>query len=304
MGLILYGIHRLLWRRTVTFDGTAFTVGERGLRGVRHWREPLSAFQGVMRRTRHVRTKNRSYTLYIVDLQHRDEDRSINLYTATTDRGFRDAWEDYARRLGLPAIEEGAEGMVRRDAADLDKSVGELIREGKVDIDYQTLSRRAEGLAVGFEGDVVVLTRTGPVNPWWGSALAVAFPLIFVAVAWFAPDLPPVGRLLIGGMGALFELLIAIGVVRDLTSRERLRIGPDRLRVNRVSGAGESAGRSMAASDIESVTVARDSDRRREIAIAGDTGILKFGKGLSGRSLEFVMNTILAKIEETERRGR
>ena len=45
--------------------------------------------------------------------------------------------------------------MVRRDAGDLDKSVGELIQEGKVDIDYDTLSRPAEGLAVDIEGDAI-----------------------------------------------------------------------------------------------------------------------------------------------------
>lgn len=74
--------------------------------------------------------------------------------------------------------------------------------------------------------------------------------------------------------------------------------------MNRVSGAGETAGRIMPATDIESVTLARDSGRRREIAISGDRGILKFGKGLPGRSLEFVAHRILAKIAEAERRGR
>lgn len=304
-GLVLYGIHSLLWRRSVTFDGAAFTVAERGLFGERQWAEPLTAYQGVMRRTRHVRTKNRNYTLYIIDLLHRDSDRSINLYTDTTERGFRAIWEEYARRLRLPAFEEGEGGIVRRDAEDLDKSVGELIREGKVEIDYDTLSRRAEGLAVGFEGDVVVVTRTGPANPWWGSLLAVTLPLVFIAVAVFAPDLPLFGRLIFGGMGALFELLFALGVMQDLISRQRLRFGPDGVSVSRVTSSGESAGQRMAAAEIESIAVARGSDHwRGEIVISGDSGSLKFGKGLPRASLDFLVNAILAKSAEAERRRR
>lgn len=305
VGLVLYGIHRLLWRRSVAFDGSAFTVAERGLFGLRKWTEPLSAYQGVMRRTRHVRTRNRNYTLYMVDLLHRDEDRSINLYTDTTERGFRNAWEDYARRLHLPAFEEGEGGVVRREAGDLDKSVGELIREGKVEIDYETLSHRAKGLAVDFQGDTVVVTRTGPANPWWGSLLAVIFPLVFVAVALFVPDLPMFGRLLFCGMGALFELVFAIGVLRDLTSRQRLRIGPDGVAVSRVSSSGETARQEISAADVESVSIAQGSDGwRHEVVLAGDSSTLRFGKGLPRTSVDFVLNAILAKFAETEPRHR
>ncbi len=304
-GLILYGVQRLLWRRTVAFDGTTFSVTERGLRGVKRWREPLTAFQGVMRHKRRVRTKNRSYTLYMVDLQHRDDERTINLYTDTSDRGFREIWEDYARRLRLPAFEEGDAGMVRREAGDLDKTVSQLIGEGKVDVDYEALTRRARGLAVSFEGDTVVITRTGPQNSWWGSLIAVLFPLLFVGAGFFAPDLPLAGRIVFAGVGMLFEILFVIGVVQDLTTRRRLRVGPDGVRVNRVGGRGETEGKRMPLDAIESVSMARTGrGRRPAVIMAGDAASLDFGAGLPRPSLDFVLNTILAKIAESARRRR
>lgn len=305
VGLLLFGVHSLIWRRRIAFDGSAFTVAEHGLRGTRQWREPLSAYQGVMRHTRHVRTKNSSYTLYMIDLVHPDSDRKINLYTDTRKGGFREKWEEFSRRLALPALEEGEGGVVRREAADLDKSVGELIAEGKVEIDFDILARPAKGVAASFEGDVVVLTRTGPVNPWWGSLIAVLFPLIFVGVAVFAPDMPWFKRYLFGGVGALFEVVFVIGVVTDILSRQRLRVGPAGVLVNRAYSGRETGGKRIDAAGIETVTIARKSNGSRPaLAIAGDRETLTFGRGLPRRSLEFAMNTVLAKIAETGRRSR
>lgn len=305
IGILLFGIHSFLWRRGVAFDGQSFTVTESGLKGTKSWTEPLSAYEGVMRSTRRVKTKNSSYTLYMIDLIHPDPDRNINLYTDTTEAGFRGIWEEYCRGLKLPAFEQGDGGMVRRDAADLDKSVGELIQEGKVEIDYETLSRPAEGLAVDIEGDAIAITRTGPQNPWWGSLIAVLFPLIFVGVGFFVSDLGLFGRAIFGGMGMLFELMFVVGVYRDLTTRARLRVGPDGVRVNKVGSNGEDEGKFIPAAEIEAVTLKRkDNEWRPSVVISSDRETLRFGAGLPRTALEFAMNTVLAKIAETERRRR
>lgn len=302
IGIFLFGVHNLMWRRRVAFDGQAFTVSERGLRGGAEWREPLSAYRGVMSRTQRVSTKNSSYLLYIIDLVHEDFDRKINLYTNTSKQGFREKWESYARALNLPAMEEGEGGMVRREAADLDKSVGELIGEGKVIIDRDAISRPARGVAVTHEGDVTVITRTGPVNRWWGALIGVLFPLIFVGVAIYSPDMPAFVRLLVGGLGALFEVIFVIGVLTDLLSRQRLRIGPAGVWVNRAYAGSETKGKRIEAANIETVKLGGKSDRSvTAVMIASDTETLKFGGGLPRASLEFVMNTILAKIAESER---
>ncbi len=150
-----------------------------------------------------------------------------------------------------------------------------------------------------------MMTRTGPQNPWWGSLLSVLFPLIFVGVGLFAEDLHPVGRIAFTGIGLLFELFFAIAAYRDLTSRRRLRVGPEGIRVNRVGSSGEDEGKRMPLAEVEAVTMGRkDNDWRQTVAIAGDRETLRFGAGLSHADLEFVMNTVLAKIAETERRRR
>lgn len=304
IGILLFAVRGLLWRRRVAFDGGNFTVTERGLTGARSWTEPLSAYDGVMRSTRRVKTKNSSYTLYMIDLVHPDPDRKINLYTDTSNGRVREIWEDYSSLLTLPALEQGEGGMVRREAADLNKSVGELIREGKVEIDYDALSHPVEGLAVDLDGDMVALTRTGPKTTWLGSLIAVTFPLVFVGVGFFAPNLETFGRVIVGGAGILFEILFVIGVYKDLTSRERLRIGPAGARINQVGSSGESKGKFIPADEIEAVTIGgKDNEGASSLVVSSDRKTFRFGGGLSRPALEYAMNTVLAKIAETERRG-
>lgn len=305
LGIFAFGVHQLVWRKTITLDRDFVTVVERGLRGAKQWREQLANYTGVLQRTRRVRTKNSSYTLYIVDLIHEDDSKKINLYTDTGEAGHRAKWEAYARALELPALEQGQGGVLRREAADLDKSVGELIGEGKVEIDFDALTRTAKGLSVDYEGDTVVLTRTGPKHPWWGMLIGVTFPLVFVAVALMAPGMPWFMRILFGGLGAVFEIVFVLGVLWDLVSRQRIRVGPRDLKVSTVSPWGEKEGKQMPIGGIENVTIARDSNGASPaVVMAGDADTLKFGSGLSGSSLDFVMNTVLAKVAEAERYNR
>ncbi len=302
VGMLLYGIHLLVWRKTITLDRGSVAVVESGLRGTKEWREQLANYIGVLRRVRHVRTKNSSYTLYIIDLIHENESKTINLFTDLTEASHRAKWESYARALEMPALEQGQGGLLKRDAADLDKSVGELIKEGKVEVDFDALTRTARGLAVEIEGDSVVLTRTGPRYPWWGMLIAVAIPLVFVAVALLAPNMPLFMRIAFGGLGAIFEVAFIIGMIRELLSRQRLRVGPRQLWVSVVSPWGEKKGKPIPVGEVESVTIAGGSGNAMSaVVIASDTETLKFGAYLPRPSLDFVMNTVLAKLAEAER---
>jgi hypothetical protein len=300
VGIVLYGLHRLLWRKTVTLDGLFVAVAQRGLFGAKSWQEPLTAYRGVLSRTRRVSTKNSHYTLYLVELLHDDSKRTINLYTARRQEGWRAKWEAYARWLKLPALEEGEGGVVAREIEDLDKSVAELIDEGKVAVDYDILRQRAEGLAVDIEGDTVVATRTRPQVSLLGTVLFLAFPAAFLYIGFFLGEgeaVDEMGRRVVGAMGVLFGVLILAGLVWDRLTRRRLRIAPDRLTVTTIGPWGEGRGRSLDAGEVEGVRVAREHDNRRPaVLIEGDRQTLTFGRGLPEASLEFLANLALAKI--------
>ena len=295
-GLFLFGLHTFLWRKEITIDKYFVAVAERGLKGRREWRETLDSYRGVLRRSRRVRTKNSSYTVYTVDLVHDDEDRTINLYTARSEQDWRQKWEAYARHFRKPALEQSADGMVARDAEDLDKPVGELLREGKVTVDYDALAEKAEGLAVDFEGDTIVITRTGPRNSPVGSVLALLFPLIFIYIGFFHDGSQP-ALYTFGVMGVLLQGLCVAFIAWDQVARHRLRIGPRTLRLNQIGPWGETKGRTLAVGEIETVKVGRErGSGPTAVIVSGDAGMLKFGTRLPRASLDFVHNTVLAKI--------
>ncbi len=295
-GLFLFGLHTFLWRKEITIDKYFVAVVERGLKGRREWQETLDAYRGVLRRSRRVKTKNSSYTVYMVDLVHEDQDRTINLYSSRSEQGWRGKWEAYARHFRKPALEESADGMVAREAEDLDKPVGELMREGKVTVDYDALSEKAEGLAVDFEGDTIVITRTGPRNSPVGSVLALLFPLIFIYIGFFHDGTQP-ALAVFGVMGILLQALFVLFIAWDQVARHRLRVGPRALRLNQIGPWGETEGKTLPVAEIETVTVGREKGKGpTAVMVSGDSGMLKFGTRLPRASLDFIHNTVLAKI--------
>lgn len=301
IGIALYGLHMILHRKSITIDRYFVAVAERGLLGARQWREQISGYQGVLARTRRVSTKHSSYTLYLVDLKHDDDARTINLYTARGDRHWRGRWEDYARRLGLPALEEGADGLVQRDVDDLDKSVTELLQEGKVAVNHDLLAQNgAKGVHAEARGDALVLTRTGPQNPLWGWLLGVAFPSVFIYFGLFFDDTPMIARFFLGGLGILFAAAFLWAGIWDRISRQRLVITPDYAHLHAVSPFGASKGKRLAIAEVEGVEVqrGRKNDRRFALTIATDNKSLRFGLGLPAASLDYIRNAVLAQLAE------
>ena len=298
VGIVLLGLHLLIWRRTVTLDSLFVTVEQRGVFGRKTWQEPRTAYQGVLKRSQRVSTKNSSYTLYLVDLLHPADKRTVNLYSARSDRDWRAKWEAYARWLKLPALEDGADGLVARHSADLDKPVAALIAEGKVKIDCDALKGPAEGLSVEAGAAGLVVTRTGPELAWWGALLLSGIPLIFVYVGFFLDDVPSGVGWLVGVMGLVFAALILAGVVWDRISRQRLKLGPEGLTVNALGPWGETRGKTLALAEIESVRLGRREQESRSAAllIAADRRTLAFGRRLPKATLAFLENLILAEI--------
>lgn len=296
-GLFLFGLHLFLWRKEITIDKYFVEVEESGLRGRKTWQETLDSYRGVLRRSRRVKTKNSSYTLYLVDLVHEDGGKTINLYSSTSEKSWRDKWETYARHFRKPALEQSEDGLVARNTEDLDKSVGELMHEGKVKVDHGALTEKAEGLAVGFEGETIVITRTGPRNSLIGSILALLFPFIFIYIGFFFDDGFKPFLYIFGVMGVLFEVLFLLGVAWDQLSRHRLRIGPRDLRLNEIGPWGETKGKVLQVDQVENVKVGREKGSGpTAVIVDGDEGLLKFGTRLPRESLDFVHNTILVKI--------
>ncbi len=96
--------------RAVLFDKEGVHVKGRWFGKPEVWSAPYSAFQGVSWRTERVSTKNGMREFGLVELRHREPEKSIPLYVSVPLLSFVNEDElaakgqSYAKRLGVPAL--------------------------------------------------------------------------------------------------------------------------------------------------------------------------------------------------------
>ena len=110
LSLVALGVAQLLWalqlllrRRTLTVGGNALLMAERGLLGVRCWREPIAHFRGLRHRRERVRGPRGWSVVHRLELVHPEPAKAICLLTTRDERRLAAAARQWARWLGLPA---------------------------------------------------------------------------------------------------------------------------------------------------------------------------------------------------------
>lgn len=121
-GVISSCFVRLIRYKKILFDGKTFTVTKRSLRyGKETFEEPLYNYAGVRLRVKFYQyglfTKNK----FIIELYHKDPQKTIPLYISTRSRSIRRYWKNYAQELKMPALRISEKGMVSYNALNLDK---------------------------------------------------------------------------------------------------------------------------------------------------------------------------------------
>ena len=89
----------------------------------------------------------------------------------------------------MPAVEKDGEQLVKRDVEDLDKSVRELVTEGKIEVRFDPSQRPPKGLTVRVDGDALDITVTKKGMPVVGSLIGLAIPAVFIYIGFFVDDI-------------------------------------------------------------------------------------------------------------------
>lgn len=158
---------RLSWaarRLVVTPEGVSVTVPEGG--HDKSWSEPLAAYTGVLGEKEGRGSGDNTYSVAVFQLVHPQSRRNLRLYqlrarledTVEDDPDARRTWEAFAEVLGVPALTKTEGVYAARQPEDLAKPVGELVREGKVDVAFDADSPIPDGFQVDEEGGATVVT--------------------------------------------------------------------------------------------------------------------------------------------------
>lgn len=288
------GLHQLSSVTTTTIDARQVSFSSKSLIRSKQWMEEIDRYEGIAYREEfHQGSKgSRPYTLYIVELFHTDGNKTQALYQSIAADGARQIWEDYCRKLNLPAVEKDGSTLIKRNVEDLDKSVRDLVKEGKLSIDFDPSRPPPKGLKVNAAGDVfeVVLTKDGFSIVTYSLVLLLSGVLVFIGFN-HEDGLP----FLI--FGIIIGVVIVCALLWEQFTKESIKIGEDTIHLNRITPLREEAIATITTSEIESVVVdKKDNHFYKKIFIKTDQQQEAIGGGLSGEALEWLKNCILSVI--------
>lgn len=286
VGLLAYGLMRVLRKRVISLDAKAVAVMEKSLSGTWHWAEPLANYKGVLLREETRRRDDEDIKVHLLELHHGNPEKSISLYESTEAGEALKHWATFCARLGLPALEIDNDRVVKKPAADLAKSVHELVEEGKERIELDLSVPPPGGLSAEVVGDSLVVTVVArrPYSP--KQCLGAAAWAISLAFGIVVRD-----STMLSVLGFVAALASALSVLIARFSKERVKIRKGVIHLLSERPWGESSGEELHASQIRSVTIDQGG---REVVVRTDEALLTLGDGLRKDALEWLKNCIKA----------
>jgi len=289
--ILLMGLKLMTSRSEVTITSNSVSLNKRSIFGRTAWTIPLTDYQGVLSRTEHHSGgKNRaSYTLYIVDLHHQNPRHTIRIYQSRREDDLRAEWERASRALSLPALQkDGAGDIVKRDVQDLDRPVRDLVREGRVPVNFDPAHPPA-GLAFRADGPTLELTLSRQAK-WAPIPFMLLLPGVFIYLGFFVKSAP----IVFGFVGLLIAAAMLAFFVWSWIARPQLRISRSSICSRHTTPWGPTPGRTLPAPSIEMVRVGRPRNNTPPaVLIESDAATLAFGTGLSPQAMEWIKNCIL-----------
>lgn len=260
----------------------------------------LDDYIGVRYRTRIVRVLGlTSFTQHIIDLQHSNEAKSIPLYITKNGEGISKKWEELARAMNMPAIFNTADGIVEIAPEDIQKSLPEMIKTGKIKIDDSNLYKVPHSFRIVEDSAacrIDPLIRDSAFSKTSAFlCLVTFFCLAFIGFvfAMRAHDTAPVMMPLLAAGLLLFGLIPTALFFR----RRRIIIGKNGIRIKSRWFLWPSVGIQIPPEKLEFVIVVPNSyDFKYSLVVGADGQTTHIGRGLPKEDLNWLENFINAQV--------
>lgn len=289
-----WGVSQLFRKRRAVLSKDGVEVTGRGLLGSEKWYQPYGAYEGVLHRRVVIRSKNSTRVYQVIELLHEDRDKCIPLFVRRGSDMPRNRWEEFAKQLRLPALEIAEGALVRRGHEDLDKPLKEQVAEGTVGHDFDPEAPAPAGLVVTRDhANAFTIDITAPRYPLWFLGIFIAVGLGLVTGSFLGEDNP----VLLFVVGVIFGGLATYMLYRDRTSPRSLKLDRERLVLDDAMQGRRRDPKTLPFDQIESITLrAEDGNMGQALVIAGDSGQMKVGSGLSKPALVWLKNFLTAAI--------
>jgi hypothetical protein len=289
-------------RRRITFDPFTVTVERMGLFGNRAWTLPYSDFDGVLHRNVHKTILLSSVHLQVIELYHRNPEKTVPLYVQESTEAPREQWKAYAERLKLPALTDAGDDAEPRDIAETLQAIRGIVSAEDDQPRTFDIAAPPKGLAIvpdTIDGDTAErVAITAGRTPKAVYIMLATSPILLIAVflylgdfdKWFAD--PPWTMF---GILAFFLLAPLIVWLIDRSQKRGIVVSRTRLVVTDKGQAGAASRRMFRLREIEEVRIkVLIKGLGKVLVIADRSEQAEFGQGLSDEALEWLRDYILA----------
>lgn len=129
-GIAMAMIGAVIRYKKINFDGDFVRIIIRPAFGQKvRITEPLYLYKGVQLRVEFFQFGLINRNKYIVELLHKDPEKTVPLYISTSKKNIRKIWESYAKAMKLPAIIVNDGIATVKDYQDLDLSLKDLAKK-------------------------------------------------------------------------------------------------------------------------------------------------------------------------------
>ena len=296
VGLMAGALSMLLRRRNVRFEKDCVWVKERTWFTTEEWYAPYSDFEGVLWREHILRGKNSTTTFQIIELKHPEAEKTLPLRVTTKKKPPKRDWDDYARKLGLPALRESGDEIIERAVGDIGKSLKDLSEEHKVDVTWDPNEPVPNGLVTEPvslpEGDGLKVTITAPLYPLAVQALFYGAASVFIVIGLLAPGAWPAALI-----GASFIVLMWFVLRHGNKASRYILLSRDAITVHDTSKSKSKAERKVFIDDLRGITVQRSrTGMGPELHLGSEKDEIPLGQGLSKDALDWLRRYLTAAI--------
>lgn len=287
--------------KKIHFDGDFVRITIRPLLGAKILiTEPLYLYKGVRLRTEFLQLGLINKTRYIIELVHKDIEKTIPLYISTSKNNIRKIWESYAKSFRLPAIIVTENDMILKDYHDLDLSIKEQAQKFGWQKDFIQKEPAPHSISLKHSGDktIIKINRAG-IDAYsiigWICLFVFAFLTVYAGKNNEYFSAVTSAEIMIAAyISAAFVIFYSI---MALFRKDKLVIKKDKIVLLHKFIMFSAKNDELQRDKIEAVEVSSNpASGRSFISLISDDKTLVFGKKLPLRDLRWLQHYIISEL--------
>ena len=287
-------------RKIIYFDSKKVTVVHQKMFGKPVIEEAdLLSYLGVLLKIEYYQigliTRNR----YIIELYHRDKNKCVPLYISTSGKNIRPIWEDYARKLKMPALFITDHGLVSKHYDELNKTLVDMAKRWNIDQSGQEENIPHSVKYRTKDGRTVFKERHAFFDVY--AVLSLLFAALLGAFCIWSVENYAFLRNLIGvvGFSAVFSLsfCLMLGIIIRLFCKDVLIINRDAVILGHNFSAIRANIQALPKEEIESVDIGHNPvSGRYYLSIIAHRDNIIFGKNMPLEDLRKIRGCVIREV--------